>query len=957
LLEENPDIFVISEHGLTSSNLTQVNLENYVILHSYSREKNLLGGVAIFGNVNSNISDIKILDFTSGLNEDFVFESACIKITLNGTPFTLGAIYRSPNDQNLDVFFGKLNSFLDLATKRSDRVLIAGDFNINTLCKDSKCKTFKNSLSSFGLSLAISTPTRVTETSSSCLDNFITNFDVVKCSVISPLISDHDAISVLIPASLINKEKYFWATKRELKIQNLNELKFRLSCESWDDVRNAINVNDMYNNFLDSLSYNLNVSCPLKKQKIRTNPGVKWVNEDIHLKKSIMFDHFKNFKESGSHLDKLSYERARLDYRTSIQNAKLEWMETTLKKPGNKSKQAWTVINKFRPPKNLAVSNLKLDLNGSTISKPSEVCEVMNSFFVNVAEKLKHNNQSVTSTYSPRAVASASQLSKFKEISKNDLENIFSKFSPKTSAGVDGLSMMILKHCRDEIIDPLLHIINQSIREGIFPDKCKLARIKPIFKKGDVRELGNWRPISILPALSKILERVVCEQLTHYLEDNNLFCKKQYGFRKNKSTKLALIDFVNQCIDALEAGETVIGCFADLSKAFDCVDAQILSSKLMALGIQGLALEWLNSFMKNRRQFVEIEHRAKFKIRSFRSSEKQITSGVPQGSILGPILFLIYINDMSETVSDESLFLFADDTTLFTKDITPQELEVQTFIKVNQLAQYFSDSKLSLNASKTGYLCIQTHQRNNRNPQTEVDVFIGDERLEPSDSIEFLGVRVDGCLSWADHIEKLEKKLSSGLFVLRRTVKLSNSNLAKLVYFSLMESHIVYSIVLWGSFKTHLDKIFTWQKKAVRAIFKLPPWEHCSDFFKKLGILTVPCLYIFELIMYIKNQNLASYNQRNHQYNTRFKARYAEHHRLSLFERKPLYSGLKIFQSIPPFLLNASSQGNFKLKLKRYLLSHNFYTVDGFIDHSKSCNPACKFLVDPGTTLNPNPGG
>ena len=164
-----------------------------------------------------------------------------------------------------------------------------------------------------------------------------------------------------------------------------------------------------------------------------------------------------------------------------------------------------------------------------------------------------------------------------------------------------------------------------------------------------------------------------------------------------------------------------------------------------------------------------------------------------------------------------------------------------------------------------------------------VSVFINEDRLSPSESAEFLGVRLDGGLTWSDQIDKIEKRISSGLFVLRKTSKLNNENLSRIVYFSLIESHINYSIELWGGYKTHLDKIFVWQKKAIRAIFRLPPWAHCGDLFKKLGIMTVPSIYFFELVMYVRNQDLLNYGIRNHSYNTRHKASYSESHNLTIF--------------------------------------------------------------------------
>jgi hypothetical protein len=944
LSEAMPDVFIVTEHGLTQENLNSVKLNNYTLLASYCREENIMGGVAIYGNINSDIKNVKLGEISNRVNKDFVFEGTDLTLQLNGLRLLVGGIYRSPCSQNLKEFFEKLNIFLELANQTSDRLLIAGDFNIDSLSKDNSSKNFKNILSSYGLSLIINSPTRTTETTSTCIDNFITNINPVKGSVITPLISDHDAISANIPAYSKNKVKFIWVTKRMTKQKNLEELAIRLRHENWKETFRAKEVNDMYNSFLNTFLYHFNISCPIKRSKQYTSTQKsKWISEDIKLKKDVMFDRFRDYKNSKDITDKLNYKRAREDYRQEIINSKARWMEASLYNAENKSKQAWKIIDTFRKDKNKGSNNMKLELDGNMVNKPEIVCEAINTYFINIASKIR-TDIVVTGRTSPPVVTATCDLNSFTPISKEQLQKVFSKFSAKSSCGFDDISMMVLKSCQQEIADPLLYIINNSLKEGVFPDQCKLAKIKPIFKKGVVTDVGNYRPISLLPAFSKIFERVVCDQLTFYLESNNLICNRQYGFRKNRSTKLALIDFVNQCIDALDAGESVIGCFADLSKAFDCVDAQILLKKLQNLSIGGRAFNWLASFLSNRRQYTEITHQTKFKLKTVSSKEQIIQSGVPQGSILGPVLFLVYVNDMPGMVPVENLFMFADDTTLFSKHRDAKSLEIQTFEQINNLAQYFSNNQLLLNSGKTGYLCIQTHQRANSTSALESNVFIGEDRLNPADSVDFLGVKLDGCLTWSDHIEKLEKKLSSGLFVLRRTSKLKNCNLSRLVYLSLMESHITYSIALWGGFKTHLEKVFVMQKKAVRAIYGLPPWGHCGDLFLDLGILTVPCLYVFETIMYVKSQNLTTHGQRIHDHNTRHKSHFSEYHRLALFQKKPLYIGLKYLQSMPKFVTEIVIIKKFRSALKNYLLNHNFYDVDSLIEHSKTCDPSCHYL-------------
>jgi hypothetical protein len=261
----------------------------------------------------------------------------------------------------------------------------------------------------------------------------------------------------------------------------------------------------------------------------------------------------------------------------------------------------------------------------------------------------------------------------------------------------------------------LLCLINESLKAGEFPDGGKLALVRPIFKKDNPHLPQCYRPISLLPSIAKVLEKVVCNRLLDFLEKNDLIFSKQFAFQRGKSTKLALIDFTNKCIDALERGETAIGCFLDLSKAFDCVNHVVLVEKLQRVGFQGTVLNWLISYISNRQQKTVIDYKSEGGGKQKVFSELgNCSAGVPQGSILGPILFLIYVNDISSHFSENSLTIFADDTTLFARNKSIEDLELETFLQLNSLAQYFSDIDLKINPDKTQFLHFSTHQRTMR---------------------------------------------------------------------------------------------------------------------------------------------------------------------------------------------------------------------------------------------------
>lgn len=415
------------------------------------------------------------------------------------------------------------------------------------------------------------------------------------------------------------------------------------------------------------------------------------------------------------------------------------------------------------------------------------------------------------------------------------------------------------------------------------------------------------------------------------MNNNNLLFSNQFGYQKKKSTKLALINFINKCVDALEGGEAAIGCFIDLSKAFDTVNHKILLNKLVKLGIKGTVLNWFTSYLANRTHQTVIDFtRPGGQREQFASKLSYLQVGVPQGSILGPILFLIYINDIADYIPINSLTIFADDTSLFSRHKDLTLLEQENHILINELSQYFSELHLNINSKKSNYIFFSTDSKKRCMFREGVDapsVCLGEEFLETSETVDYLGVRLDGGLSWNDHVSKLANILSGNVFVLRNIATLNCLHLSRLVYFSLIESHLRYLIVLWGnSSKQNLMKIFVIQKRAIRAMLKLRPRDSCHQHFIDLSILTVPSLFMFESICYVKEHNLIQ--PHNHDYNTRNRhLNPSIQHRLKLFEIKPEFVGLKLFSKLPQGIRDINDIKKFKTQLKSYLLKGCFYNL------------------------------
>ena len=322
------------------------------------------------------------------------------------------------------------------------------------------------------------------------------------------------------------------------------------------------------------------------------------------------------------------------------------------------------------------------------------------------------------------------------------------------STGYDGISVNLLKKIIHFIVSPLTHIFNLSIASGIFPNSLKIAKVIPIYKKDDSSTVSNYRPISILPAISKILEKIIHQRLYDFLNCNNLLIPNQFGFRKSHSTDHAIIQLYDKIINSFSKKEHAISIFMDLSKAFDTIDHKILICKLSHYGIRGTVLSWFKDYLNNRQQYVSFQ--------SIESHKLKIQCGVPQGSILGPLLFILYINDIIKSSPTLNFILFADDTNIFYSHKDLDILNATLNSELSKIQLWLKCNKLSLNIKKTNYMYF----RNVHSPPVKCNININGAPLIEKDSIKFLGITIDCHLTWYDHVRNIISAVSRNIGIL-----------------------------------------------------------------------------------------------------------------------------------------------------------------------------------------------
>ena len=327
-----------------------------------------------------------------------------------------------------------------------------------------------------------------------------------------------------------------------------------------------------------------------------------------------------------------------------------------------------------------------------------------------------------------------------------EVKQIISTLKNSYSKGHDNLSVNTIKNCSDQVARPLSMIFNKSFEYGVVPNNLKIAKIIPVFKSDDKKLVSNYRPISVLPAFSKILERLMYNRLLHFIDQHNILSNSQFGFRKKISTTMALLELVDKISTSMEKNEFTIGIFIDLAKAFDTVNHQILLAKLYHYGIRGIAHDWFKNYLSNRLQYVHFNNTE--------SNRLPVTCGVPQGSILGPLLFIIYINDLNVVSKLVTFIMFADDTNIFISGKNLDNITCTVNEELNIINEWFSANLLSLNIKKTNYILF------GNKGMADVSISIGGSRITRVFETKFLGVIIQANLKWNAHISLIANKTS-----------------------------------------------------------------------------------------------------------------------------------------------------------------------------------------------------
>ena len=758
------------------------------------REKYAQGGVGLY--------IAHTIDFTPRIEltvmDEKIFESIFVDVHINSSrSVTVGTIYRSPDQivANNDKFRKHLHTVLTLINIRKNDSFIMGDMNYDLLDTDSADEDlFKDEMYANSFYPVINKPTRITKTTGTSIDNIWTNIidKPITSGIITDCIADHLPTFQLTEIGEINKKSKTTRcfSERRLQIFRDRALEIDLSAayyaEQLDDA-------------LEVIYKGINQCMPVFDITIQQNTENKqiWYTKDLHKLKIKKERLYRKFMCSKSTSDQSLSNQAKNKYFYELKKTRNKFYKDLFEKHRNNMKATWRAINKLLG-KNKTSGCKSLIINNETITDPTIIADSFNTYFTTVATDIRNKLPHPTKNFTEFLPSNSPQFSLFfTPTDPYETKSIINKLKSKMSTGTDNKPTIVLKHLPDNFICALSHVFNRSMAEGVFPKKFKHAKVIPIYKRNGRRSnTENYRPVSLLNNLSKVLEKLIYKRLISFLNKNNFFCDKQFGFQKGLSTANAISLLVNRITKNMNKKQKTLGLFLDLSKAFDLIDFDIILTKLYKCGVRGTAHDWFKSYLTGRTQQVQIGDTM--------SSIQNIVHGTPQGSILGPLLFLIYINDLPNCLKHSYPIFFADDTTLLLNNLSGNKLIEKGNEDLINIQTWLISNKLALNISKTQAVIFKTP--NTQLPQDLDQLKLRTENVQIVTDVKFLGVTIAQNLSWKKHMVNIKTKLRKNLAVCRK-IRTQIGQLGALnLYHSMISSHIRYGITSWCHSNTILRK-------------------------------------------------------------------------------------------------------------------------------------------------------
>lgn len=908
-----PEVVCLTEtHIVEEINDFEIKIRNYRVVRC-NTENRLTGGVLTY--IRQNIQYEEIINKAI---ENNVWISI-IKVTGRLESITIGNVYHSPSTSDgrfIEIIVEECEKVLDMG-----RIIMVGDFNIDVSKKNDYVKRLQSNMSFLGFKQYVTEPTRITETSETIIDLVYSNFYIDTTVLLTPKVTDHQIVRLDLENYANENEKLeiytrdYTNMRQEIFIERLTT-----KLDQMKDVINNDNTNIASDGLITGIINTIEDIAPVKKKIIKTQWQNKpWINTKTRNASMNRDRAYRQAKTTKRSEDWELYKQYRNLAVQELRYSKKMYYENNIDELKYDPKKMWKTIKEMIGTKKQDKSTDCITFNGMKYNDTKEIAEKFNEFFIKSIEEIV-GEIDITVLDKVNEGNLETKFSKFRKVEYKDVNEVIKNLQNKKGTE-EGITSEIMKWTWKAASGSILTVINKSLEEGIFPEKWKISTVVPIQKIHGSCKAEQYRPINVLPIYEKVLETIVKEQLLEFLERNNVLIEEQSGFRQGLSCETAIQKTLIEWRAYMDKSEMIGVVFIDFKRAFETVNRAVLIRKLREYGIGGGVIHWFESYLSNRKQ--------KVKYKQTQSEDKENNYGVPQGTVLGPLLFIIYINDIVKTLKYGTCNLFADDMILYVNSDDADEIEYKINMDLKEISKWLKQNSLKLNVNKTNFMLIRdSHKRISTN---RCRISIEDEKIEEVEETKYLGVIIDENLSFNSHVQYVNRKIAKKVNFLYRINKYISPYTRVTIYKTIIAPHFEYCNSTMLNYNGYsMESLQKVQNRAMRAILRCNRYTPICNMLDATGFMSVNqrmvfnvCIMVYKMVNGIGpgylNREVKRVSDR-HGYETRnANSLDVSKCRTKLCEKSIKYVGFKMYNNLPAAVRAQTTVISFKRELCKYV--------------------------------------